>query len=182
MQESYDAIVIGAGPNGLAAAITLAQAGRSVLVREANSTLGGSCRSAELTLPGFTHDICSTVQALAVASPFLRELPLREHGLELAYPPAEYAHPLDDGTAAVAYRSIDATAETLGPDAKAWKRLFEPLVRDWQKLLPTLLGPPSPFTKHPISLALFGLKALLGLRGGRSNARPTSQCLSVGRR
>jgi phytoene dehydrogenase-like protein len=165
MEESYDAIVIGAGPNGLAAAITLAQAGRSVLVREANPVIGGSCRSAELTLPGFTHDICSTVQALAVASPFLRQLPLREHGLELAYPAAEYAHPLDDGTAAVAYRSIDATAETLGPDAKAWKRLLEPIVRDWQKLLPTLLGPPSPFTKHPLALAQFGLKALRSAQG-----------------
>lgn len=165
MSDSYDAIVIGAGPNGLAAAITLARAGRSVLVREANATIGGSCRSAELTLPGFTHDICSTVQALAVASPFLRELPLREHGLELVFPRAEYAHPLDGGTAAVAWRSLDATAETLGPDAKAWKRLYGPIVRDWQKLLPTLLGPPSPFTKHPFALAGFGLKALRSARG-----------------
>lgn len=164
MGDSYDAIVIGAGPNGLAAAITLAQAGRSVLVREANATLGGSCRSAELTLPGFTHDICSTVQALAIASPFLRELPLREHGVELVHPRAEYAHPLDDGTAAVAYRSLDATAETLGPDGKAWKRLYGPIVRDWQKLVPTLLGPPSPFTKHPLALANFGLKALRSAR------------------
>jgi phytoene dehydrogenase-like protein len=165
MEESYDAIVIGAGPNGLAAAITLAQAGRSVLVREANPILGGSCRSAELTLPGFTHDICSTVQALAVASPFLRGLPLHEHGLELVYPAAEFAHPLDGGTAAVAYRSIDATAETLGADARAWKALFGPLVRDWRKLLPTLLGPPSPFTRHPVALANFGLKALRSARG-----------------
>jgi phytoene dehydrogenase-like protein len=165
MEESYDAIVIGAGPNGLAAAITLAQAGRSVLVREANSSLGGSCRSAELTLPGYTHDICSTVQALAVASPFLRELPLREHGLELVYPAAEFAHPLDGGTAAVAYRSIDATAETLGPDAQAWRALFGPIVRDWRKLLPTLLGPPSPFPRHPVALANFGLKALRSARG-----------------
>src|SRR6188472_353728 len=113
MAESYDAIVIGAGPNGLAAAITLAQAGRSVLVREANSTIGGSCRSAELTLPGFTHDICSTVQALAIASPFMRSQPLHDHGLELVHPHAEYAHPLDDGSAGVAYRSTALTAETL---------------------------------------------------------------------
>ncbi len=97
MGESYDAIVVGAGPNGLSAAITLAQAGRSVLVREANATIGGSCRSAELTLPGYLHDICATVQALALASPFLRGLPLAEHGLELVYPRASYAHPLDDG-------------------------------------------------------------------------------------
>src|SRR5829696_10453824 len=104
MAETYDAIVIGSGPNGLAAAITLAQAGRSVLVREANGTIGGSCRSAELTLPGYTHDVCSTVQALAVASPFMRSQPLAEHGLELCYTKGEYAQPMDDGTAAVAYR------------------------------------------------------------------------------
>lgn len=165
MEESYDAIVIGAGPNGLAAAITLAQAGRSVLVREANPILGGSCRSAELTLPGYTHDICSTVQALAVASPFLRGLPLSQHGLELAYPAAEFAHPLDDGTAAVAYRSLEATAETLGPDGKAWKKLFGPIVRDWEKLVPALLGPPPPLPTHPIALANFGLKALRSARG-----------------
>ena len=165
MEESYDAIVIGAGPNGLAAAITLAQAGRSVLVREANPSLGGSCRSAELTLPGYTHDICSTVQALAVASPFLRGLPLSQHGLELVYPAAEFAHPLDDGTAAVAYRSLEATAETLGPDGKAWKKLFGPIVRDWEKLVPSLLGPPPPMPTHPIALANFGLKALRSARG-----------------
>ncbi|HEX8705927.1 MAG TPA: NAD(P)/FAD-dependent oxidoreductase, partial [Myxococcaceae bacterium] len=91
--------------------------------------------------------------------------PLREHGLELVYPAAEFAHPLDGGTAAVAYRSIDATAETLGPDARAWKALFGPFVRDWQKLVPTLLGPPSPFTRHPVALARFGLKALRSARG-----------------
>jgi len=160
-----DAIVVGAGPNGLAAAITLAQAGRSVLVREANPILGGSCRSAELTLPGYTHDICSTVQALAVASPFLRGLPLSQHGLQLAYPAAEFAHPLDDGTAAVAYRSLEATAETLGPDGKAWKKLFGPIARDWEKLVPALLGPPPPLPTHPIALANFGLKALRSARG-----------------
>jgi phytoene dehydrogenase-like protein len=161
MSESYDAIVIGSGPNGLAAAITLAQAGRSVLVREANSTIGGSCRSAELTLPGFTHDLCATVQALAVASPFMRSQPLAEHGLELAYAKAEYAQPLDDGTAAIAYRSTEATASTLGErDGSAWKRIFDPIVRDWDKLLPALLGPPTPFTRHPVAMASFGLKAI----------------------
>jgi phytoene dehydrogenase-like protein len=163
--ESYDAIVVGAGPNGLAAAITLAQAGRSVLVREANATLGGSCRSAELTLPGYIHDICSTVQALAVASPFLRGLPLAEHGLELVYPRASYAHPLDDGHAGVAYRSLDETAATLGRDGAAWKKLFGPLVRDWEKLAPALLGPIPPVPRHPLALANFGLKALRSARG-----------------
>jgi phytoene dehydrogenase-like protein len=163
--KSYDAVVIGAGPNGLAAAITLAQAGRSVLVREANATVGGSCRSAELTLPGFIHDICSTVQALAVASPVLRSLPLKEHGLELVFPRASYAQPLDDGTAAVAYRSLDETAATLGRDGAAWKNLYGPLVRDWEKLVPELLGPFSPFPRHPLAMARFGLKALRSARG-----------------
>jgi phytoene dehydrogenase-like protein len=163
--EPYDAIVIGAGPNGLAAAITLAQAGRSVLVREANATLGGSCRSAELTLPGFIHDICSTVQALAIASPFLRSLPLAEHGLELVHPRASYAHPLDDGSAAVAYPSLEETAATLGRDGAAWKKLFGPIVRDWQKLVPALLGPLPPAPRHPLVLANFGLKALRSARG-----------------
>ncbi|HYH96395.1 NAD(P)/FAD-dependent oxidoreductase [Hyalangium sp.] len=156
--------MIGAGPNGLAAAITLAQAGRSVLVREANATVGGSCRSAELTLPGFVHDICSTVQALALASPFMRSLPLAEHGLELVHPKAAYAQPLDDGTAGVAYPSLDETASTLGRDGAAWKKLFGPLVRDWQKLVPELLGPFSPFPRHPFAMANFGLKALRSAR------------------
>lgn len=164
MGESFDAIVVGAGPNGLAAAITLAQAGRSVLVREANATVGGSCRSAELTLPGYIHDICSTVQALAVASPFLRTLPLAEHGLELVYPRASYAHPLDDGLAGVAYRSLDETAATLGRDGSAWKKLFGPLVRDWEKLAPALLGPLPPALRHPLALANFGLKAIRSAR------------------
>ncbi|WP_224243440.1 phytoene desaturase family protein [Hyalangium gracile] len=164
MGESYDAIVIGAGPNGLAAAITLAQAGRSVLVREANATLGGSCRSAELTLPGFIHDICSTVQALAIASPFLSALPLAEHGLELVHPKASFAHPLDDGQAGVVYPSLEETAATLGRDGAAWKKLFGPLVRDWKKLAPALLGPLPPVPRHPIALAHFGLQALRSAR------------------
>jgi phytoene dehydrogenase-like protein len=163
--KSYDAVVIGAGPNGLAAAITLAQAGRSVLVREANAAVGGSCRSAELTLPGFIHDICSTVQALAIASPVLRGLPLAEHGLELVFPRASYAQPLDDGTAAVAYRSLEETAATLGRDGTAWQQLFGPIVRDWEKLVPELLGPFNPLPRHPFAMARFGLKALRSARG-----------------
>src|SRR3954470_280772 len=126
-----EAIVLGSGVNGLAAAIELARNGRSVLVVEGSDTIGGSARSAELTLPGFVHDICSTVQALAQTSPFLRSLPLAEHGLELVHPRASYAHPLDGGTAAVAYRSIEETASTLGRDGAAWMKLFGPLVRDW---------------------------------------------------
>lgn len=156
----YDAIVIGAGPNGLAAAIELARNGRSVLVREGQSDVGGSCRSAALTLPGFVHDPCATVHALAVASPFLRSLPLAEHGLALVHPPAAVAHPFDDGTAAVLERSVDATAAALGEDAPAYRSLFGPLVRDWDGLAPDLLRPVGRVPRHPVALARFGLKAV----------------------
>ena len=124
----YDAIIVGSGPNGLAAAIVLARAGRSVLVREANETIGGGARSAELTLPGFVHDVCSAVHPLAAWSPFFRTLPLREHGLEFIHPPAPLAHPLDDGTAILLERSVKGTGETLGRDAASYRKLMRPLV------------------------------------------------------
>src|ERR687892_1617775 len=113
-RPSYDAVVVGAGPNGLAAAITIAREGRSVLLLEGQETIGGGTRSAELTLPGFVHDVCSAIHPMAVASPFFRELPLAEHGLEWVHPPIPVAHPLDDGTAAVLARSVDETAAALG--------------------------------------------------------------------
>jgi len=160
----YDAVVVGSGPNGLAAAITLARAGRSVLVYEANDTLGGGFRSAELTLPGFVHDICSTVQALTVVSPFFKSFLLAEHGVELIYPDAAVAHPLDDGTAAVLERSMDATCRTLGRDASAYRRLMEPLVNHADKLNADLLGP-FPFPpRHPLVFAQFALPAILPAR------------------
>jgi phytoene dehydrogenase-like protein len=160
----YDAIVVGSGPNGLAAAITLARAGRSVLIYEANDTIGGGIRSAQLTLPGFTHDTCSTVQALTVVSPFFRSVPLAELGVELAMPEAALAHPLDDGTAAVLERSIAATGETLGCDAAAYRRLFEPLVRNSDALNADLLGP-FPFPpRHPLLFTRFALPGLLPAR------------------
>lgn len=162
--SSYDAIIIGAGPNGLAAAITLARAGRSVVVYEANETIGGGIRSAELTLPGFIHDICSTVQALTVVSPFFKTLPLADLGVELIYPDAALAHPLDDGTAAVLYRSIDQTCATLGNDAPNYRRLIAPLVRESDKLNQDLLGPLPLPPRHPFTFARFALPAILPAR------------------
>ncbi|GAC1646322.1 MAG: NAD(P)/FAD-dependent oxidoreductase [Herpetosiphon sp.] len=155
----YDAIVVGAGPNGLAAAITLVRAGRSVLLREAAATVGGGMRTAELTLPGFHHDICSAVQPLGVASPFFRTLPLAAHGLRWITPPIALAHPFDDGTAAALHRSLATTEAALGVDGAAYHQLMAPLVKNWPQLEASLLGP---FTvpRHPFLLAAFGLKAL----------------------
>jgi phytoene dehydrogenase-like protein len=163
MADRYDAVVVGAGPNGLAAAITLARAGCAVLVREAAPTAGGGCRSAELTLPGFVHDVCSAIHPLGVASPFFRTLPLAAHGLTWIEPPAAVAHPLDDGTAAVLERSFDATGATLGRDAAAWRALLAPLAADWQRLLAATLGPLR-WPRHPLTLARFGLAAWLPAR------------------
>src|ERR1041384_2405964 len=118
-----DAIVVGSGPNGLAAAIRLAQAGKSVLVLEAADVPGGGARTAELTLPGFHHDVCSSVMAMGVCSPYLSTLPLDKHGLEWVFPHAAMAHPFTDGSAAVLYKSMEETAETLGEDGRNYRAL-----------------------------------------------------------
>src|SRR3954452_14261359 len=131
---SHDAIVVGSGPNGLAAAIELARAGRSVLVREGADQIGGGVRSGEVTLPGFVHDLCSAIHPLAAASPFFRSAPLAEHGLDWVEPPAPLAHPLDGGGAAVLRRSVEQTAASLGADGRAYAKLFRPLVDDWPRL------------------------------------------------
>lgn len=154
-QSTYDAVVVGAGPNGLATAITLARAGCSVAVFEGEATVGGGARTAELTLPGFRHDICSAIHPLGVASPFFRSLPLEDYGLAWIFPPAALAHPLDDGSAALLVQSIEATAEHLEADAKAYLKLMKPLVSDWQRLEKDVLGPIR-FPKHPWCLARFG--------------------------
>ena len=156
----YDAVIVGAGPNGLAAAITLARAGRSVLVIEGKETVGGGTRSCELTLPGFVHDICSAIHPLGVASPFFRDLPLADYGLAWVFPPAALAHPLDDGTAILVERSVAATAAQLGPDAGAYRRLLGALAADWRHVLAEMLGPLR-FPRHPLSMVRFGLPALL---------------------
>ncbi|MBL8056979.1 MAG: NAD(P)/FAD-dependent oxidoreductase, partial [Anaerolineales bacterium] len=130
-----DALVVGSGPNGLAAAITLARAGWSVRVLEGRPTIGGGTRSAELTRPGFLHDVCSAVQPLSLASPFLRALPWAEHGLDFIQPDLPLAHPLDDGTAVALARSVDETAAGLGPDGETYRRVAGFLRDDWEKII-----------------------------------------------
>ena len=161
---------MGSGPNGLAAALTLARAGRSVRVYEAAATIGGGTRTEELTLPGFRHDVCSTIVPLVAASPFFRTVELARHGAELVYPDAPVAHALDGGRAAVLERSFTATAAGLHSDRRnddggAWRRLFAPLARDARKLSGELLRPVVHLPRHPLALARFGLPALRSAEG-----------------
>ena len=158
-REVYDAVVVGAGPNGLAAAVELARAGHSVAVLEAEGEIGGGTRSAELTLPGYVHDFGSAIHPLGYGSPFFSNLPLEDHGLEWVHPPAPLAHPFDDGTAVILERSIEETGYALGPDAGAYTKLMEPAVRDWDRLAGSVLGPLR-LPRHPFGLARTGLRAL----------------------
>ena len=160
MAVEYDAVVVGTGPNGLAAAIAMARAGLSVLALEENKTIGGGTRSAELTLPGFVHDVCSAVHPLAAGSPFFRQLPLKEFGLNWIQPGIPLAHPLDDGTAACLHRDVDLTAERFQFDATAYRRLMKPLARNWEALASELLQPVLHLPRHPLLLARFGIPAL----------------------
>lgn len=157
-QDETDAVVIGSGPNGLAAAITLARAGVSVRVVEAHDEPGGGMRTAALTLPGFMHDVCSAVHPMGVLSPFFRTLPLGEHGLVWLYPRASVAHPLDDGPAVMLYRSVERTAGGLGRDARAWARLVDPLLGDPHALLADVMAPLR-VPAHPLPFLRFGLRA-----------------------
>lgn len=158
-KRDYDAVVVGSGPNGLAAAILMQQQGLQVLLIEGKDTIGGGMRTAELTLPGFKHDICSAIHPMAAGSPFFKTLPLHNHGLEWLYPEIDAAHPFDNGTAAVLTRSIEETARSLGADEQNYLNLIGPVVRDWPALAPDVLGPLS-LPKHPLKLINFGLSAI----------------------
>lgn len=163
--SDYDAIIVGSGPNGLAAGITLARQGWRVLLLEAKATVGGGMRTAELTLPGFQHDICSAIHPLGMGSPFFQNLPLADYGLRWLQPDLPLAHPFDDGTAVAAatavavHQSLDETAAQLGKDGHTYRRLFAPLVSDWQKIAREFLGPLRP-PRHPLAMVKFGLRAL----------------------
>ena len=163
MTKIYDAVVVGSGPNGLAAAITLARAGRSVLVLEAQKEFGGGARSGELTLPGFTHDLFSAVHPMALESQFFRELPLEAHGLSWIHSPAEVAHPMDDGTAVLLLRSVEKTAEGMGLDQERYCSFVNGLLKDWTYIKEEFLRPIR-IPRDPLRLAKFGLPALLPAR------------------
>jgi phytoene dehydrogenase-like protein len=162
-KDDYDAVVVGGGPNGLAAAITLGRRFKAVLLLEAAETIGGGVRSKALTLPGFVHDVCSTVQPLSLASPFFQQLDLPQYGLEWIQPEIPLAHPFDDGSALHLHRSLEVTADALGPDGRAYKRLLQPLVEHEQMLLSDILKPIH-FPENPLLMARFAFHALHSLR------------------
>ncbi len=157
--REYDAVVVGAGPNGLSAAVELARAGASVAVLERAESIGGGTRVGELTLPGFVHDVCSGAHPMGILSPFFRELPLDRHGLEWVRPGASIAHPLDDGPAAMSWRSLERTCEELGAGGDSYRRLIEPLLQNPHGLLRDIMGPLR-VPDHPVNFVRFGLRGM----------------------
>ena len=175
-----DAVVIGSGPNGLAAAVLLAQSGASVLVLEAHAEIGGGTRTGELTLPGFRHDLCSAVHPMGILSPWLRGLPLADHGLQWIRPPASVAHPLDDQPAVLLRQALADTAGDLGGDARAYRRLLEPFLGDPHGLLADALAPPG-LPRHPLLMLRFGLRGLRSATGlARRFESPRARALLAG--
>ena len=154
-----DAVVVGSGPNGLAAAVRMAQAGRRVVVYERNATVGGGCRTSEMA-PGVRYDTCSAVHPLAAASPYLSTLPLADHGLRWLHPSVLAAHPIDDGRTALLYDDVDRTASEMGADATRWRRAFANVIEHWDDLTASILGPVLRLPQHPVTLGRFGLRAL----------------------
>jgi phytoene dehydrogenase-like protein len=182
MSNDLDAVVIGSGPNGLAAAIKLAQGGARVLVLEAADEIGGGLRTGEATLPGFQHDHCSGCHPMGILSPYLTTLPLREHGLEWIKPQASVAHPLDDGPAVMLWRSVEETARGLGVDERSYRRMVSPFLHDPHGFIADVLAPLGAVPRHPLLLLRFGLAAIrsaVGLARGRF-AGPRARALLAG--
>jgi phytoene dehydrogenase-like protein len=178
-RDDYDAIVVGSGPNGLAAAVELARSGKSVIVFEAAPEIGGGTRTSELTLPGFKHDVCSAIHPLVLASPFFKSLPLAEHGLEVVHPRFPFAHPLDDGTAAVVERSVAATAERLGgSDKRAYEKLMGPVSERSELIVDQFLGPLR-VPRHPLMFTGFGLKAIQPARSFATRRFDTDRARAI---
>lgn len=164
--SSYDAVIIGSGPNGFSAGITLARSGLKVLMVEARDTIGGGMRTQELTLPGFHHDVCSAVHPMGLASPFFKSVPLHKFGVEWCHPEVLLGHPLDDGSAGIMFKDVSATADRLpGKDAKSYRQLFESMAKRVEILLPALLGPLLKFPRHPFRMAMFGLAGMRSASG-----------------
>ncbi len=183
VNDDGDIIVVGAGPNGLSAAVLLAQHGLRVVVHEATESIGGGTRTEPLTLPGFIHDVCSAVHPLGAGSPFFRTLPLEQHGLQWIHPPLLMAHPFDDGTAAILDRSTFTTGETLGrTDARPYRNFVEPFVRNWEALFSDVLAPPIRIPRHPLLMARlgrFGMRSAMGLARSLF-AEPRARAFFVG--